>query len=43
MRVRHDGFAGNLESAIAHGDGWKRVLGWLETYVESVETVDARP
>ena len=30
VRVRHDGFAGNLPSATAHGDGWNRVLAWLE-------------
>jgi uncharacterized protein YndB with AHSA1/START domain len=34
VRVRQEGFAGNFESATAHGDGWKRVLGWLEAFVE---------
>ncbi len=33
VRVRQEGFAGNFESAKAHGDGWKRVLGWLEAFV----------
>lgn len=34
VRVRQEGFAGNLESATAHSEGWKRVLGWLEAFVE---------
>jgi uncharacterized protein YndB with AHSA1/START domain len=33
VRVRHEGFAGNLQSAKDHGEGWKRVLGWLEAFV----------
>ena len=39
VRVRQDGFAGNLEIATGHGEGWKRVLGWLEGYLERSETV----
>jgi uncharacterized protein YndB with AHSA1/START domain len=34
VRVRHEGFAGNADLAASHGDGWKRVLGWLEAFVE---------
>jgi len=34
VRVTQEGFAGNLESAKNHGEGWKRVLGWLEAFVE---------
>jgi len=41
VRVRQEGFAGNLASATGHGEGWKRVLGWLHAYVESDATVDA--
>lgn len=33
LRVRQEGFAGNLKSAQDHGEGWKRVLGWLEAFV----------
>lgn len=33
VRVTQEGFAGNLESAKGHGEGWKRVLGWLEAFV----------
>jgi uncharacterized protein YndB with AHSA1/START domain len=35
VRVRQEGFAGNVESASSHGEGWKRVLGWLEAFVEN--------
>jgi uncharacterized protein YndB with AHSA1/START domain len=34
VRVKQEGFAGNLEQATAHGDGWKRVLGWLDTFLQ---------
>ncbi|MFZ0730702.1 MAG: SRPBCC domain-containing protein [Candidatus Sulfotelmatobacter sp.] len=37
VRVRQEGFAGNLESAKGHCDGWKRVLGWLQAFSESFE------
>jgi len=33
VRVRQEGFAGNFESAKNHGEGWKRVLGWLQAFV----------
>ena len=42
VRVRHEGFAGNVQSATEHGEGWKRVLGWLEGFVERGETYDKR-
>lgn len=42
VRVRQDGFAGVPEAAISHGDGWKRVLGWLLGFVENSETVATR-
>lgn len=42
VKLRHEGFAGNAAAANSHGDGWKRVFGWLEAYVERGETVDAR-
>ena len=34
VRVTQEGFAGNFASAQSHGEGWKRVLGWLEAYVK---------
>ena len=33
VRVTQEGFAGHVESAKSHGEGWKRVLGWLEAFV----------
>lgn len=43
VRVLHRGFAGNAKAAADHGQGWARVLGWMEAYVERGETVDTRP
>jgi len=43
VKVRHSGFAGNVEAAKGHGDGWKRVLGWVQAFVEKGETVGTRP
>ena len=34
VRVTQEGFAGNFASAQSHGEGWKRVLGWLEAYIK---------
>ncbi len=33
VRVRQEGFGANIESAKGHGEGWKRVLGWLSDFV----------
>lgn len=37
VRVTQEGFAGNFASAQSHGEGWKRVLGWLEAYIQRDE------
>jgi uncharacterized protein YndB with AHSA1/START domain len=42
VTIRHSGFAGNTKSAIGHGEGWKKVLGWMQVFVEKGETVDTR-
>jgi len=42
VKVRQEGFAGNLEAARGHGEGWKRVLGWMQAFVEEGATVDSR-
>ena len=42
VKLRHEGFAGVPQAAVSHGDGWKRVFGWLEAYVERGESVDTR-
>jgi len=33
LRVRQEGFGGNIASASSHKEGWKLVLGWLEAFV----------
>ncbi len=42
VKLRHEGFVGAKDSALSHGEGWKRVFGWLQAYVERGETVDTR-
>lgn len=42
VKVRHEGFTGAPEAAAAHGQGWTRVLGWMQAYVEEKKTVDTR-
>jgi uncharacterized protein YndB with AHSA1/START domain len=41
VRVRQEGFAAVPQAAADHGEGWKRVLGWLEQYVLRAETANA--
>ena len=43
VRIRHSGFAGNVEQCKGHGDGWARVLGWMRAFVEEGTTVETRP
>ncbi len=42
VKLRHEGFAGNLQQANSHGEGWKRVLGWMQAFIENGETIDTR-
>lgn len=42
VKIRHEGFAGNLEQAKGHGQGWVRVLGWMQSFVEQGRTIDTR-
>jgi uncharacterized protein YndB with AHSA1/START domain len=42
VRLRHSGFAGDDKAAKDHGEGWKRVLGWMRDFVENDETIDTR-
>ena len=42
VRIHHSGFAGNVEQARRHGEGWKRILSWAQAFVERGETADAR-
>jgi uncharacterized protein YndB with AHSA1/START domain len=43
VKIRHEGFADNLEAATGHSRGWTLVLGWLQAFVERGETVETRP
>ena len=43
VRLQHSGFAGAAESAKAHYEGWQRVLGWMQAFVEKGITVADRP
>ena len=42
VKLTHSGFAGDEKDAADHGNGWKRVFGWLQLYVEKGHTVDTR-
>jgi uncharacterized protein YndB with AHSA1/START domain len=42
VTVRHSGFAGQPEGAKSHGEGWTRVLGWMQKFVEGGKTIDSR-
>jgi uncharacterized protein YndB with AHSA1/START domain len=42
VKIRHEGFAGNLEQVKSHGQGWVRVLGWMQSFVEQGKTIDTR-
>lgn len=42
VRILHSGFAGHLEQAKSHGEGWVRVLGWMQEFVETGRTIETR-
>lgn len=42
VKIRHEGFAGSLAQAKSHGEGWVRVLGWMQAFVEQGKTIDMR-
>jgi uncharacterized protein YndB with AHSA1/START domain len=42
LKVRHSGFAGNTHAAQDHSNGWQRVLGWMQAFVEKGDTIDSR-
>ena len=42
VKVRHSGFAGDPEAAAGHGQGWIRVMGWMQAFVEDGQTIDTR-
>jgi len=44
VKIRHEGFAGVPEAlVVGHSQGWVRVLGWIQAFVEEGKTVDTRP
>jgi uncharacterized protein YndB with AHSA1/START domain len=42
VKVRHEGFGADQKVAADHAQGWTRVLGWMQAFVERGETVDTR-
>lgn len=42
LRLRHEGFAGFAAAAADHSQGWKRVLGWMQEFVERGITIETR-
>lgn len=42
VKLRHHGFAGDVKAANDHGQGWTRVLGWLQSFTERGLTADTR-
>lgn len=42
VKIRQEGFAGAPLAARDRAQGWTRVLGWMQAFVEMGETVDTR-
>lgn len=42
LKLSHSGFAGHAEAARDHSQGWVRVLGWMQAFVEENATVETR-
>jgi uncharacterized protein YndB with AHSA1/START domain len=43
LRIRQQGFAGAPQAAKGHAEGWTRVLGWMQAYLENGLKIDDRP
>ncbi len=43
VKIRHQGFATAPAAAADHTEGWKRVLGWMQGFIEKGETWETRP
>lgn len=43
LKLRHEGFASHEQALAGHKQGWQRVLGWLQLFVEEGTTVETRP
>ena len=35
LTVKHEGFGANVKSCNDHAEGWERVMGWLNTWLEA--------
>jgi uncharacterized protein YndB with AHSA1/START domain len=42
VKIHHSGFAGRPDAAKSHGQGWERVLSWMQAFVEKGEPIDTR-
>jgi uncharacterized protein YndB with AHSA1/START domain len=42
VKIHHSGFAGDIAQAKGHGEGWTRVLSWMQAFVEKGATVETR-
>ena len=42
VRLRHEGFGGAPQEAQRHSEGWQRVLGWMQAFLEKGETLETR-
>jgi uncharacterized protein YndB with AHSA1/START domain len=42
VKMRHEGFAVAPQAAGNHAEGWKRILGWMQAFIENGETADTR-
>jgi uncharacterized protein YndB with AHSA1/START domain len=42
VKITHGGFAANPAAAKDHSQGWQRVLGWMQAFVEKGQTIDTR-
>jgi uncharacterized protein YndB with AHSA1/START domain len=42
VKIRQEGFAGNIQQAQGHSQGWMKVLGWMQAYIERGETIETR-
>ena len=43
LKIRHQGFASIPQAAKGHAEGWTRVLGWMQAYLEDGKTIEDRP
>jgi len=42
VRLNHSGFVGAADACKDHGNGWMKVLSWMQAFVERNQTIDSR-